>query len=695
MHHLFSILLFINPWIFNFGKDTNRLRRDLLAENDTLKINSAVHLSEAVRFSNPTDYKNIIDIVKKVASKNIIEAQIIALSLEGEYIYDGGNKVKGYRLVDSAINLAHENKKYDIEALVNQTKGRLLNDDSQYSEAYKCLNAALKYQEKNIELPKIIGILTDIGNTQINIGNIPLAQKYYQRALDCQNKQFPDSQYLVINTIDVGLCYYKMGQIDKALEYYKKVDQICGNNPNLLSLKGTNSGNMGEIYILKNDITRALPLMKFDMQVSLATRNLDSYANVCKYLAKVFSERNQHDSAKFYINKAISIDATHSGLSVNNQLKRYLIRASVYANSGDFKTAYQDLNKYLVAYDTLIKKETREKIGALEYKFELESKDKELENNKLLLTEKAESLAIVTQQRSVLIILILVTFIVLYFAVVNARKKVKFARELVNKQDIIITQNQKLSNTNEKLNAVLKQKTDILSIVSHDLKGPINRVNGLFDLIQLDPKNEAQYREILKISILDANSLIQNLLYNAALEEGRSIIRPEEFDVVNAINNVVKGLTRTAEYKGIELLFETAVFELIIFHDKLSFTRILENLLSNAIKFSPKNTKVTVGIIVQEPDFFQFYVLDEGPGISVQDQAELFVAFQKGSSVATAGESSTGLGLSIVDKLTKLIQGTIQLESEPGKGAIFTVKLPIRLVNMESENDAEDLLLMN
>jgi signal transduction histidine kinase len=127
----------------------------------------------------------------------------------------------------------------------------------------------------------------------------------------------------------------------------------------------------------------------------------------------------------------------------------------------------------------------------------------------------------------------------------------------------------------------------------------------------------------------------------------------------------------------------------------LSFTRILENLLSNAIKFSPKNTKVTVGIIVQEPDFFQFYVLDEGPGISVQDQAELFVAFQKGSSVATAGESSTGLGLSIVDKLTKLIQGTIQLESEPGKGAIFTVKLPIRLVNMESENDAEDLLLMN
>jgi len=695
MHHLFSILLFINPWIFDFGKDATRLKRDLLDKNDTIKINSAVHLSEAMRFSNPEEYKNTIEIAKKVARKNIVEAQIIALALEGQYIYDGGNKIRGYRFVDSAINLAHKNKKYDIEALVNHTKGNLLNDDSQYSEAYKYLNASLKYKEKNAEPSKIIGILTEIGNTQINIGNIPLAQKYYQQALDCQNKQLPDSHYLAINTIDIGLCYYKMGQHDKALEYYKKVDQICGDNPNMLALKATNRGNMGEIYILKKDFKRALPLMRFDMQVSLAMRNLDSYVNISKYLAKVFSERNQHDSAKFYIDKAISIDASHSGVSINNQLKRYLVRGSVYANAGDYKTAYQDLKKYLVGYDTITKKETKEKIGALEYKFELEAKDIELENNKLLLKEKAYSLAILTQQRSILIVLILVTFIILYFAIDNARKKVKFARELVNKQDIIITQNQQLSGTNEKLNAVLKQKTHIISVVSHDLKGPINRVNGLFDLIQLDPKNEAEYREILKISILDANSLIQNLLYNAALEEGKSIIRPEEFDVVNTVNNIVKGLARTAEYKSIELLFECAIHELIVFHDKLSFTRILENLLSNAIKFSPKNTKITVGTILQEPGFFQLYVIDEGPGISVQDQVDLFVAFQKGSSVATAGESSTGLGLSIVDKLTKLIQGTIKLESELGKGTNFTVKLPIRLVNMESEHDAEDLFLMN
>ena len=110
-------------------------------------------------------------------------------------------------------------------------------------------------------------------------------------------------------------------------------------------------------------------------------------------------------------------------------------------------------------------------------------------------------------------------------------------------------------------------------------------------------------------------------------------------------------------------------------HDAL--VRILDNIISNAIKFSRPGKTVTVAV-ASEKTCLRFEMKDEGPGIRLEERHKLFRKFQKLSARPTDGESSTGLGLSIVKDLVDLLNGTIEIESEYGKGTNVIVRLPLQ-----------------
>ena len=102
---------------------------------------------------------------------------------------------------------------------------------------------------------------------------------------------------------------------------------------------------------------------------------------------------------------------------------------------------------------------------------------------------------------------------------------------------------------------------------------------------------------------------------------------------------------------------------------------MLDNLVSNAVKFSPSGTTVTINVEKLE-DIVRCTVADQGPGISKEDQEKLFKKFARLTAKPTAGESSTGLGLSITKRLTEDMNGTIRCESQEGKGAAFILEFP-------------------
>jgi signal transduction histidine kinase len=148
----------------------------------------------------------------------------------------------------------------------------------------------------------------------------------------------------------------------------------------------------------------------------------------------------------------------------------------------------------------------------------------------------------------------------------------------------------------------------------------------------------------------------------------------EPIEVSELIKELQADFAVVAQQKNIELLAD--VENATISTDKTLLRRILENLISNAIKFSPSRKQVIIKSWTQSGQAY-FQVSDQGPGFSQSDMQRIYGKFQKLSARPTAGESSHGLGLATVSVLTKELKGTIQLETEAGKGASFTIEIPV------------------
>jgi len=240
-----------------------------------------------------------------------------------------------------------------------------------------------------------------------------------------------------------------------------------------------------------------------------------------------------------------------------------------------------------------------------------------------------------------------------------------------------------LEDRNDDLQKLNQEKIQIISLVSHDLKGPFNRIFALTQLMNSCSENlTAEQKEYLgKIHqiAVDGLGMVRNLLDSRMLDEKGIELHEILFDLSSLMTLLVKNYREIAERKKIELLFEPGK-PLLAKADKLYLGRVIENLLSNAIKFSPEGKKVFVNMDLQ-PEFIELSILDEGPGISNEDQLKLFQRFQQLSARPTGGESSSGLGLFIVKTITDKMGGEICCESEPGHGARFILRLPNKLLN--------------
>ena len=142
------------------------------------------------------------------------------------------------------------------------------------------------------------------------------------------------------------------------------------------------------------------------------------------------------------------------------------------------------------------------------------------------------------------------------------------------------------------------------------------------------------------------------------------------------IDKIAKQFETKARDKHLEIAVSHQEKEPILINvDIHYFTQIIENLISNAIKFSPQGMSIKINSS-NDGKYSRICVIDEGPGISFEDQHKLFGKYQRLTARPTAGESSTGLGLSIVKRFTEALNGKVWCESELGQGATFIVELP-------------------
>ena len=233
-----------------------------------------------------------------------------------------------------------------------------------------------------------------------------------------------------------------------------------------------------------------------------------------------------------------------------------------------------------------------------------------------------------------------------------------------------------LATSNEKLVHLNHEKNEFLGIAAHDLKNPLTIISFSADLLpsNTDPAQVKKIAAAIGAASSRMRDLITNLLDANAIEQGRFTSKIQCCDINALVAQCVENNEPSATRKRITLCtgFSDHVQAKA---DHAATMQILENLISNALKFSPPATKLHIHTL-PEKDYVAISVRDEGPGISPADQEKLFKKFSRLTAQPTGGESSTGLGLSIVKRLAESMGGNIQCHSELGAGAKFILRLP-------------------
>ncbi len=263
------------------------------------------------------------------------------------------------------------------------------------------------------------------------------------------------------------------------------------------------------------------------------------------------------------------------------------------------------------------------------------------------------------------------------------------AQELEYSHVQLQEKNEQLSALNHELDNASRFKTEILSIVAHDLKNPLGAILNFAELSLYDTEPESSaFRHLQRISESAKYmfALTGKLLEAAAIDLGRIEIAPSVVGLAALVMNITELYYDRSTQKQQKILLETTPF-IKVLGDEARLQQVIENLLSNAIKYSPFGTTIHIRVFtlaqsqrtpqhLNDCEYVRLEVQDEGPGFSNEDKRAAFQFFQRLSAQPTGGESSHGVGLALVKKIVDAHKGIIRLESEAGAGARFTVDLP-------------------
>lgn len=251
----------------------------------------------------------------------------------------------------------------------------------------------------------------------------------------------------------------------------------------------------------------------------------------------------------------------------------------------------------------------------------------------------------------------------------------RLARELAER----IQLQSEVKAANEELTLLNEEKTELLQMAAHDLRGPLTGMQLVIDsALRLEAIRKSEALQMLEKQVKQMTALLGDLLDVEALEGGRRDFRFEAVNPAAQIREVLAMTEPAAGRKSIRIEAEGLDGVCPGVHaDPTALRQIADNLLSNAIKFSPRGSTVTVRMRRQEDGFVRFEVCDQGPGVPPGETERIFAKYARGSAVPTAGEKSTGLGLSIVRQLATAMNGRVWCENSPGRGAMFVVTVPL------------------
>ncbi|MDX2301952.1 MAG: tetratricopeptide repeat-containing sensor histidine kinase [Microscillaceae bacterium] len=668
-----------------------------------------------------------IDSLKSALNKTKTDStQVKILYQIGNYFLKK-NRQEGLYYLEQADQLAR-NAAYDEGRLkILMELGQYFEKKEDYDNANQKLKLARVLAEQKKDYKKVAHFSYRIANNYLKAEDAESAIYFFYKASQVY-KQIDDKKNQFRSIEPIADLFYSLGKYQQALNYFSEMVHLAREIKDSTAL-ALALNHLGSTFIKQEKYQRAQEFL--DEAFKIAEIKADSYLQALIYISygEVYTKLQKFPQAKDSALKALSIghqmndsqlisDAYHNLAGISNELNvfadaldyqklaleylkktknlrkiqyYYLAISEIYAKIPDFQNAYLYHQLYSNLQDSLYNQKTLEAMYQMDSKYQSERREaeiNELKSQRTINEEKLLQRKIINYSLGLGLILILTfTFFLLRSnqRILKTNDLLKDRNRQIERQTQKISSqkssleeiNRELANKNEKLIALDQEKNYLMGVVAHDLRSPINQVRGVLEIIKLTSgeTNEEQHQHIhIAInSLVRLDRMINRILDVNAMEQAEESLQLNRVDVADILEAIIKTSKQSASEKNITLITDIPSEKYYAQLDENYAAQIFENLISNAVKFSPLHKKIYIQLTNQQ-DTVKVIIQDEGPGFAKEDLKHIFGKFQKLSAKPTAGEPSTGLGLSIVKKYVDLMEGQLHLESKPGKGAKFTVE---------------------
>lgn len=536
--------------------------------------------------------------------------------------------------------------------------------------------------------------LSDLYQTQNNYEKaMEMTEKALKIRLDMGN--LPGQISLLIELAQI---HEHNGNYDKAFDYYLQAKVKAESINDVINIAAINTG-ISNLYFVQEKYPEAFIFAQKALKLVADSQNLNLAATIYLQLGKIFYQQNDFSQAEYYFRKCLATSEKSREFALRQEA--YFFLAEICEARKDIRCSYENFQQYARLRQIMNDTEAARSIERLEARLEIEQREKE---NELLKANQARDQALLDQQRTYTVALVIIVLAVLALVInlwITSTRRRHDNQKLKRKNDHIAVQREEITLQNRKINEQNKdlqkhnraladlnnEKDTLMNIVAHDLKSPFNRIKGIAELLSLTKLNEEQrgYVSVLRSITQGGLDLIRDLLDVNAFEYDRRKPEITRVDIHDLLLEKIKAFYADAKAKFIELKMEDADVPVFIESDKIYLSRILDNLISNAIKFSDAGKQVILKTGRVEK-YVYISIKDFGQGFTDEDKQNIYRKFTKLSARPTAGESSNGLGLAIVKTLVDRLDARIELRTEAGEGSEFIIKFPVSKPEATFEN---------
>jgi signal transduction histidine kinase len=589
------------------------------------------------------------------ATQNSAKVQVLK-NLCWYYRYINLDSCKHYG--ELCIDLAKQNNYKKIEADVTRFIGI-----SYWHYAYE--EECLEWIYASLAITEAIHDVSGEGYCYDNIGNCYFSQGLYDKAFENFSKgaalftQNNDTKGLSYTLLHSSWILVERKQFDSAAEYIQKAIVLRRALGDSLLVKVA-LREMGNLFRGMGKYNEALTIYRQTLAAFQQAHLHYSLADDYYQMAETFRQAGKHDSAQVYALRSLEVTKAYN--NYRQILKSAKTLQLSYMAVGNYERALYYQNLYYQNKERLINDKIALQLSRKKLQHDFDVKEDHLRNRNLMW----------------LIILgscLIVALAIVAVVALNQRKTHKYNLLLQAKNNEILLQKQALENQAAELSRLNEVKDKMFSVVSHDIRSPLTSLQAMLYLYHdalVTPDEIKKLMPEISTHVTNTTNFVDNLLYWAKSQLNGLSLQQTMFDINGTIANELTLLQQKMQEKHIMFHFEPTQ-PAMVFADKDMIAVVLRNLLNNAIKFTPAYKRVF--ITVQEAATETITCIsDEGKGMSKEQLNKLFVTSH--TTVGTANETGSGLGLLLSYDFVQQNKGRIWAETELGLGSSFFLALP-------------------